>query len=71
MQINNSISLIDYINVSFGNNTPIVVYENFRDKDLSNIQADFDFIINSLENRICINIIDVFGNTTQEDIRIL
>lgn len=68
---NDSISLIDYINVSFGNNTPIVVYENFRDKDLSNVKADFDFIVNSLENRICINIIDVFGNTTQEDIRIL
>ncbi|WFA09390.1 site-specific DNA-methyltransferase [Tissierella sp. Yu-01] len=68
---NDSISLIDYINVSFGNNTAIIVYEDFKDKDASNIQTDFDFIIDSLEEKICINIIDVFGNATQEDIKIL
>jgi site-specific DNA-methyltransferase (adenine-specific) len=66
---NDSLSLIDYISIIIEDNTSEVIYENYRENNISKINTEFDFIIDNLDEHIRLNIIDIFGNVTSKEIK--
>lgn len=68
---NDSLSLVDYICIKIGKDAPIIVYEDYRFGKSLRIKESFSFIIDRLNDDIELNIIDVFGNLSKNDIKLL
>ena len=68
---NDSLSLIDYIHISIGQNNPLVVYEDYRDDKSLRIKEEVNFIVDKLNTDIRLNIIDVFGNISIKKIELM